>query len=69
MSSLGTEKRLHGAAYKHMTSTFDQSKPLTDKHKALVQGYAVHDVKKGDALRELLELSHQTELQLECFQV
>ena len=52
-----------------MSAAYEESKPLADKFKALVQGYAVHNAKKGDALGRSLTALNDAEIELQSFQV
>lgn len=62
-------KARHGACYAAMTRAFEASKPLTDKYRALIQGYAMRDAQKGDAFTKLLAALEKKEIELECFEV
>lgn len=63
------DKARHGRCYAAMTAAFETSKPLTEKYRALIQGYAMRDAQKGDAFKKLLATLDQKEIDLECFEV
>lgn len=63
------DKARHSRCYAAMTRAFEASKPLTDKYRALIQGYAMRDAQKGDAFKKLLATLEQKEIELECFEV
>lgn len=52
-----------------MSAAYEESKPLADKFKQLVQGYAVHNAKKGDTLGRSLTALNDAEIELESFLV
>jgi hypothetical protein len=66
---IAMRKAAHGRAYAAMTAAFEESKPLADKYKSLVQGYAVRDAKKGNAMRKAMAELEAKEIDLECFLV
>lgn len=74
-ASLGTVadtavyKLLHGQLYQRMAAAYADSKPLADRYKTLVQGYAVCNSKKGHTLCHILHTLGHEEVSLECFQV
>lgn len=63
------DKARHSRCYAAMTAAFEMSKPLSEKYRALIQGYAMRDAQKGDAFKKLLATLDQKEIELECFEV
>lgn len=62
------DKARHSRCYAAMTAAFEMSKPLSEKYRALIQGYAMRDAQKGDAFKKLLATLDQKEIELECFE-
>ena len=66
---ISLQKRAHTSTYQLMAAAYEVSKPLTEKYKALVQGYTVLDVKKGDELSSTVAALFHAETELSCFKV
>eukprot|EP00892_Ulva_mutabilis_P005883 jgi/Ulvmu1/3667/UM017_0081.1 len=67
-SRIELDKARHSRCYAAMTTAFESSKPLAEKYRALIQGYAMRDAQKGDAFKKLLVTLEQKEIDLECFE-
>lgn len=63
------QKCLHGRLYQAMTDAYDDSKPLADRHKTLVQGFAMCNTKRSHALSHICPRVAHEEEKLECFEV